>query len=90
MSKLPKLKDRTRAALAAGELRYADLAYRVGPEAQVPKAFRYQATGGPPGCYMALSRDLREQRCELDDWHSGIGPSHCHVLPTSGHLESAR
>lgn len=90
MSKSTKLKDRTRAALAAGELIYADLAYRVFLEEQFSKAFQYQANGGPPGCYMTLSRALREMRGELDDWHSGIGHSHRHVRPTSGHLESAR
>jgi hypothetical protein len=90
VSKLPILKDRIRAALAAGELTYADLAYRVFPEEQFPKAFRYQANGGPPGCYMALSRALREMRGELDDWHSGIGPGHRYVRLTSGHLENAR
>ncbi|MFM0608738.1 hypothetical protein PQR05_29830 [Paraburkholderia sediminicola] len=79
MSKLPKLKDRIRTALSDGEINYADLAIKVFPDEKYPKAFRYQANGGPPGCYMALSRALREMREELYDHHLGPGPGHRHI-----------
>jgi hypothetical protein len=79
MSALPGLKERIRNALAQGEMTYFDLAVKVFPADHFPKAFRYQRNGGPPGCYMALSRALREMSDEVHDWHSGIGPGHRHV-----------
>jgi len=84
MSKLPKLKDRIRTALAGGKRTYFDLANEVFPHEHYPRAFRYQANGGPPGCYMALSRALREMDAELYDWSSGIGPGNRHVSLKAG------
>ncbi|WP_186083622.1 hypothetical protein [Burkholderia gladioli] len=86
-AKLPRLKDRIRAALAAaprGEMvvprsmTFAALAQEVFPEEHFPKAFRYQANGGPPGCYMALGRAVRELRDakEVYSWSNGPGPGH--------------
>jgi hypothetical protein len=79
MPKLPKLKDRIRSALADGQMTYADLAYRVFPEEYFPNAFRYQRNGGPPGCYMALSRALREMKDEASDHQTDVGPGNRHV-----------
>jgi len=68
-----KIKDRIRAALSNGRLSYFELAYQVFPQDDYPKAFRYQANGGPPGCYMALSKALREMGEEISDhtWSDG-------------------
>lgn len=74
MNTLPRLKDRIRAALSAGQISYFDLANKVFPPEHFPKAFGYQSNGGPPGCYMSLSRALREMGEEISDYHRGIGP----------------
>jgi len=50
--------ERMDAALKNGPLEYYDLARRVFPEDQYPKAWRYQSNGGPPGLVMALSRAI--------------------------------
>ena len=39
---------------------YHDLMRAVFPPAEYPRAYRYQANGGPPGCAMAFGRALRE------------------------------
>lgn len=44
---------------ADGYMEYPNLARLVFPEDQYPRAFNYQMNGGPPGCYMALSKALR-------------------------------
>jgi hypothetical protein len=71
MTTLPRLKDRIRTALADGQISFFDLGNKVFPAEHFPKAMNYQANGGPPGCYMSLSRALREmgggQR--LPTWH---------------------
>lgn len=82
--KLPKLKDRIRTALAGSmgmRMVYADLAYKVFPQEHFPNAFRYQSNGGPPGCYMALSRAIREMRDagEVQYWRTDVGPGHWHI-----------
>lgn len=43
-----------------GFLPYHELARLVFPSDQYPRAFNYPNGGGPPGCYMALSRAIRE------------------------------
>ena len=59
MTKPQPIKDRIRAALADGPLPYWDLARSVFPKDRYPKAFTYQADGGPPGCYLAPARAIR-------------------------------
>lgn len=44
----------------ARTISYYDLARLVWPKDQYPNAFNYPTRGGPPGCYMWLSRALRE------------------------------
>jgi hypothetical protein len=55
-----KILHRIRAAFRDGEheLSYHELALRVFPGEQFPRAWRYSSNGGPPGCYMALSAAL--------------------------------
>lgn len=57
-----KIKDRIIAALRAndGLMVYHKLAEKVFPEADYPNAWNYPTKGGPPGCYMVLSRAIRE------------------------------
>lgn len=54
------IEDRIMAALRATDtrIRYEDLAAAVFPWDHMPRAWRYSSNGGPPGCYMALSRAL--------------------------------
>lgn len=51
-----RLDKRIDAALNGQKMRFHDLAVVLWPER---KSHRYQANGGPPGCYMALSAGLR-------------------------------
>lgn len=39
-----------------GSMSFYDLAYALYPD---KKSWRYQANGGPPGCFMALSAGIR-------------------------------
>jgi hypothetical protein len=80
-SKLPKIKDRIRAALAVSQKTFLDVAIEGFPEQHYPRAFEYQANGGPPGCYMALGRAVREMVNDgpIAQWHTGIGPGHRHL-----------
>ena len=57
----PPIQQRIRAAFQPGEreLHFYELALRVFPTDQFPRAFRYSSNGGPPGCAMALSATLR-------------------------------
>lgn len=79
--RLPKIRERIRAALADGPRTFFEVAIDVFPAEHFPRAFEYQANGGPPGCYMALSRATREMVAagELSQWHSGPGPGHRHL-----------
>jgi hypothetical protein len=43
-----------------GFIQYYDLARHVFPKADYPRAWGYPTRGGPPGCYMSLSRAIRE------------------------------
>lgn len=45
---------------------YATLMWRVFPEEDYPKAYRYSSNGGPPGCAMAFGRALREMGARMD------------------------
>lgn len=63
---MPKatIKDRICSALKehgdGGFLVYHKLAEEVFPRADYPNAWNYPTRGGPPGCYMVLSRAIRE------------------------------
>ena len=61
MSRIP-IKDRMISAIRAngGRMKYYALARAVFPDDQYPHAFSGPARGGPPGCYMVLSRAIRE------------------------------
>lgn len=54
------LADRIEAALKArgGRMTYWDLAKAVFPNDRFPRAWLHATRGGPPGCYMTLSRCL--------------------------------
>lgn len=55
-----------------GSMAYDKLAYEVFPPDDYPRAWNYPPSGGPPGCFMALSAAIRRHgfRC----WSSGPGP----------------
>lgn len=60
------IKERITEALSDGPLPYTQLADTVFPEADFPRAWRCANQGGPPGCYMALSRAIREMGLSVD------------------------
>ena len=65
---MPKpIKERIQDAFKSGEreLHFYDLAARVFPENEYPKAWRYSSNGGPPGCAMALGRAIREMGLDV-------------------------
>jgi hypothetical protein len=59
-----KIRDRMIAALRkhgdAGRMPYHRLAEYVFPKEDYPNAWNYPTRGGPAGCYMVLSRAIRE------------------------------
>lgn len=63
-----KIKDRISAALraAGGTMKYHRLAEKVFPQDDYPNAWNYPTKGGPPGCYMVLSRAIREHGFSID------------------------
>ena len=76
------IRQRVITALWDGALTYDQLAQRVFPPRENPQAWRCAAQGGPPGCFMALSRTLRELGCQQS--FVGPGPGQRHVtLPTA-------
>jgi hypothetical protein len=61
LTTLTPLQRRICTALALhvrGRMSYAELAEALWPPGQHPRAWRYSSNGGPPGCYMALSRAI--------------------------------
>lgn len=64
--KPPNIQQRIQRALrqAGGRMPYDDLARVVFPPEAYPNAFRHARGGGPPGCFMALSRALRRMGAE--------------------------
>ena len=62
-----KIKDRIIAALRenGGSMVYHELADKVFPLADYPNAWNYPTKGGPPGCYMVLSRAIREHEFSM-------------------------
>lgn len=79
MSKPVSLKDRIRTALAKGPLTAWDLAREVFPPNLYPRAYRGAIKGGPPGCYMALGRAIREMGLYVRV--NGCGPGNRIVYP---------
>jgi len=76
------IKDRIIAAIQAngGAIGYYDLAHAVFPRDQYPRAFSYPTKGGPPGCYMALSRAIdRHGFCLRFSSEKGAGVVHSTV-----------
>lgn len=67
----PSIIERIRKAFGANErqLAYFELALRVFPPEEYPRAWRYRVKGGPPGCYMALTRAIN--RMGLTVTHDG-------------------
>lgn len=59
-----------------GSMTFNDLAYALYPE---PRSWRYQANGGPPGCFMALSAAIR--RGGFPETFNGPGPGFRRVFP---------
>lgn len=52
-----------------GSMSFHDLAHALYPD---DKSWRYQANGGPPGCFMALSAALRRGNFHVS--YRGVGP----------------
>ena len=71
------IRERVRAALAAGPLTFEALAVAVFPPRTYQAAWRCAAQGGPPGCFMALSRTVRQLHCV--QWSDGPGSGHRYV-----------
>lgn len=63
--------ERIEDALRFGPIEYAKLARKVFPQAVMPRAWRYRVGGGPPGCYMVLSRVLNRDGYWIDYRRSG-------------------
>ena len=63
--------DRIRQHYRRG-IQYHELMRLVFPEDEYPRAWNYQANGGPPGCAMAFGRGLR--RAGLMRWRDKDGP----------------
>ena len=57
-----KIRDRIAKAIKdnGGRMQYYHLARAVFPIDQFPRAWGRPTRGGPPGCYMVLSRAIRE------------------------------
>ncbi|RBO54081.1 hypothetical protein DSD19_06365 [Rhodovulum sp. BSW8] len=64
--------------LASGKTEYHALARQVFPGDITPRAWRYSSHGGPPGCYMALSKAIREMGL-----HEGFAAHSRYVYPKS-------
>jgi len=65
-----KIKDRIASAIidhgGGGSLVYHRLARYVFPEDEYPNSWGSPARGGPPGCYMALSRAIHKHGFHMD------------------------
>lgn len=64
-----KIEDRIRDAFIKAktiEMSYHALAYFVFPKDQFPRAWRRATGGGPPGCYMALTRAINKMGLRQD------------------------
>lgn len=74
MASKTKIKDRITAALKknGGRMPYWKLADAVFPKDQYPHAWGSPNRGGPPGCYMALSRAIREHGFSISGFRYGV------------------
>jgi hypothetical protein len=78
MSRRPTpLVHRIDAALAGGPMSFYGLAHVLYPNG---RSWRYQANGGPPGCYMALSAALRRGKFHVS-MSATPGPQNRMVYP---------
>ena len=79
-----KLADRIDMALAdnGGSMNYHDLAVALWPDRS---SHRYQANGGPPGCYMALSAGIRRGGFFVS--YQGTGSGHRIVHARSAQVQ---
>lgn len=68
MAKKKPIRDRILSALKSngGRMQYYYLAQAVFPRDQFPRAWGYPTRGGPPGCYMALSRAIDRHGFRID------------------------
>ena len=68
MSRPKPIRDRILAALKSngGRMQYYHLARAVFPEDEFPLAWGRPTRGGPPGCYMALSRAIDRHKFRID------------------------
>lgn len=64
---------------------YHDLMRAVFPQEDYPRAFNYQANGGPPGCVLAFTVALNKMRCYEDRTKTGFSRGKV-ILP---HVEIA-
>jgi hypothetical protein len=71
-------RERIITALSKGPLSFFELALKVYPPDDHPKAWNYSNHGGPPGCYMSLSAMIR--RMGLVEWNVAGGPSERMVM----------
>ena len=81
-----KIKDRIAQHFFPG-ISYADLMRAVFPEDLYPKAWRYSANGGPPGCAMAFGRALQEHGYWVDLTGGRRVVRRVHTSKTSGERE---
>lgn len=94
--KLTPLKQRIVDALAAmpeRRMRYSDLAYKLWPPEQHPKAWRYSSNGGPHGWVMPLGRALRELKAvgvAYESMPKGGGAGHGDVVLLTPNVQSDR
>lgn len=91
MASLPHIKDRIATTIKAngGKIGYYELARAVFPEAHYPRAFARPTRGGPPGCYMALSRAINKYGFHLS--YSDMRGSHVvHSTITMGSYGSQK
>lgn len=84
-----KIKDRISTALSAagGAMPYWKLAQVVFPEADYPRAWSAPTRGGPPGCYMVLSRAIREHGFSI---HFGDAQTVSHSTVSLGKSQRAQ
>lgn len=92
MSRPAPIKDRICRAIRlhgqSGFIQYYDLAKHVFPKDQFPRAWNYPTRGGPPGCYMVLSRAIREHEFSINFENAdavvyatvGLGKNKLHLM----------
>jgi len=79
MKKTPILERIDKALAGRSSMSYAQLAEKVFPLDEYPRAWRNAGHGGPPGCYRTLSAALRRGGFDVD--LNGPRPGHRTVHP---------